>query len=148
MSSKKSRRTARVSQSLRTYIPTLHSLLGSGTDSTHDDLAFEWPKAHEPELDCETSGTLIKMLRQTIDVGKSRISSDFTIRGLEQVVDADAESDVLYHLARSAVDRSNGEHHLIGVFGVEVVLYGFSAVLAEVLGSNLDEVRDGGLGAG
>lgn len=71
--------------------------------------------------------------RRTIDVDQASAMADQTLRGPEQVVEADTETDLLDDLVR--------------IFRIDIVLDCHNAALPKVIGRDLDKVRDFRLGS-
>lgn len=64
----------------------------------------------------------------TIDIHKASSVADESFRSPEQVIEGNAEANLLYHL--------------VGILGVDVVLYCDDALFLKVLWGNLDEIRN------
>lgn len=85
----------------------------------------------------------------TIDVDHSITLTDQPLGGPEYVPEADTEPNLLYNLSKF----SNLHHlvkwdegtHLVGIFGVNIILNGYMALFPEIIGCNLHKVGDLGL---
>lgn len=83
----------------------------------------------------------------TIDINKTSSMADETVRGFQQVIEADTKANFLNHLViyqtEKALDISLLGPYLVGILFIDIVLNSNRAVFGKVFWRDLDQIGDG-----